>query len=86
MIKLPEHEASHGNVFADAGLPNAGDQLLKARLISRIQDLIEARHLSQAKAAKLMGFAQPDLSNILRGRFRGYCSDQETPGAAQSSL
>jgi predicted XRE-type DNA-binding protein len=72
----PEHELGRGNVFADAGLPNAEDHLLKAKLVSRIEDLIEERHLSQTKAAKLMGLAQPDLSNILRGRFRGYSAER----------
>ncbi len=69
---LPDHEISGGNPFADAGVENADEQLLKARLVSRIQDRIDERELSQTEAAKLMGLAQPDLSKILRGRFRGY--------------
>ena len=69
---LPDHEISDGNLFADAGVENADEQLLKARLVSRIQDRIDERELSQTEAAKLMGLAQPDLSKILRGRFRGY--------------
>ena len=40
--------------------------------MSRLQDVIADRKLSQAKAAALLGIAQPDLSNVLRGRFRGY--------------
>ncbi len=74
--KLPDHEVSCGNVFADAGLPAADDHLLKARLVSRIEDLMQERKLSQTQAAKLMGLAQPDLSNILRGRFRGYSAER----------
>jgi Helix-turn-helix domain len=31
-----------------------------------------ALYLAQEGSAQLMGIAQPDLSNILRGRFRGY--------------
>ncbi len=69
---LPGHEISGGNLFAAAGVENADEQLLKARLVSRIQDRIDERELSQTEAAKLMGLAQPDLSKILRGRFRGY--------------
>lgn len=71
-MKLPQHERSEGNVFADAGVENSGEHLLKARLVSRIQDILTDSKLSQIKAARLMGLAQPDLSNILRGRFRGY--------------
>ena len=73
---LPDHEISGGNLFADAGVENADEQLLKARLVSRIQDRIDERELSQTEAAKLMGLAQPDLSKILRGRFRGYSVDR----------
>ncbi len=68
----PDHEVSSSNLFADSGLENADEHLLKARLVSRIQDRIDERQLSQTEAAKQMGLAQPDLSNILRGRFRGY--------------
>ena len=70
--ELPEHEVSSGNVFADIGRPDPEAQLLKAQLVSRIQRIIDARRLTQVRAAQLMGIAQPDLSNILRGRFRGY--------------
>jgi len=69
---LLDHEISGGNLFGDAGVENADEQLLKARLVSRIQDRIDERELSQTEVAKLMGLAQPDLSEILRGRFRGY--------------
>ena len=69
---LPGHEIGGGNLFADTGVEQADEHLLKARLVSRIQDRIDERKLSQTGAAKLMRLTQPDLSNILRGRFRGY--------------
>ncbi len=34
--------------------------------------LIEARKLTQTAAAKRIGIGQPDLSNVLRGRYHGY--------------
>ena len=80
--KLPKHQKSCGNVFADAGMENADEHLLKAKLVSRIQDRIDERKLSQTKAAKLMGIAQPDLSNILHGRFRGYSVERLMRGLA----
>jgi predicted XRE-type DNA-binding protein len=64
---------SSGNVFADAGLPDADTHLVKAELVSRLDEIIRERGLSQREAARVLGIAQPDLSNILRGRFRG-CS------------
>jgi predicted XRE-type DNA-binding protein len=62
-----------GNVFADLGLPDAGEHLLKAGIVVELKRLIEARGLTQTAAAALIGIAQPDLSNLLRGQFRG-CS------------
>jgi predicted XRE-type DNA-binding protein len=70
--RLPDHEVGSGNVFADIGRPDPETHLLKAQLVSRLQDVLAERKLSQVKAAALLGIAQPDLSNILRGRFRGY--------------
>ena len=70
--ELPEHTVGSGNVFADAGLRDAEVHLLKAQLVSRLDDILRARGLTQSAAAKLLGAAQPDLSNVLRGRFRGY--------------
>ena len=69
---LPAFEVGSGNIFADIGLPNAEEHLLKAGLVVRLGQLIKARKLTQTAAAKLLGVKQPDLSNILRGRFRGY--------------
>lgn len=58
------------NVFADLGFPNPDTHLLKAQLMSRVQDTIEDRKLTQTEAARLTGVSQPDLSRMLRGHFR----------------
>ena len=68
---IPEHEVGSGNVFADIGRPDAETQLLKAGARQPPADIITERKLSQVKAAAILGIAQPDLSNILHGRFRG---------------
>jgi predicted XRE-type DNA-binding protein len=68
----PEFEIGSGNIFADIGLPNPEEHLLKAQLVVQLGLLIKARKLTQTAAAKRLGVKQPDLSNILRGRFRGY--------------
>lgn len=61
-----------GNVFADLGLPNPEERLVKARLAMAISDAIDARTLNQTDAAALVGLKQPDISNIGRGRLRDY--------------
>jgi len=56
------------NVFEDLELPDAKELFMKANLAVAIHREIKARGLKQVEAAKLMGIAQPDVSNILRGR------------------
>jgi predicted XRE-type DNA-binding protein len=67
-----EQEPSSGNVFADLGLPDADEHLVKAGLMIRIARVIRQRGLTQTAAAKLMGIDQPKVSAMLAGQFRGY--------------
>ena len=60
--------ASSGNVFADLGLEDADELLVKAELVRRIGSIIRHRHLTQVEAAKLLGIDQPKISALLRGR------------------
>lgn len=66
-----EIEQSSGNVFADIGLLNAEEMLVKARLSTKISEIIKHRHLTQSEAADIVGLPQPKLSGMLRGQFRG---------------
>ena len=71
MRKVEIHEAGD-NIFADLGLPDAEELRLKSQIVIALRRLVEERKLTQTKAAEVIGIAQPDLSNILRGKFRGY--------------
>jgi predicted XRE-type DNA-binding protein len=64
-------EASTGNVYADLGYADAPAMLVKAQLAQRISAIIARRKLTQREAADIVGIAQPKLSTILRGQFRG---------------
>jgi len=66
-----EVEISSGNVYADIGLPDAEEMLVKAQLAQKIGELVQNRRLTQAAAAKLFGMTQPKVSALLRGQFRG---------------
>ena len=57
-----------GNIFADLGLPNADQELMKARLTLQIARLIKDRGLTQVQAAKILGIQQPHVSTLLRNR------------------
>ena len=69
-------QQSSGNVFADLGIADAADHLLKAGLASKLAAIVRANGLTQTDAAKLTGISQPDLSRILRGRFRDISADR----------
>ena len=70
--KALEIEPGSGNVFADLALGDAGEHLIKAGLVVKIDRTIRQRHLTQAEAAQLMGIDQPKVSAMLAGQFRGY--------------
>jgi predicted XRE-type DNA-binding protein len=74
--KRPVHEVGSGNIFADLGLPDAEEMLLKSQIVVQLHWLIKAHKLTQTEAAKRIGIGQPDLSNVLRGRFRGYSAER----------
>ncbi len=65
-------EESGGNVFADLGLPDPEERLAKADLAIAIVRQIESGGVTLAQAAELLGVAQPDVSNLRRGRLAGY--------------
>ena len=70
--KALEQESSSGNVFADLGLADAEEHLIKAGLVVKIGRIIRQRELTQAAAAQFMGIDQPKVSAMLAGHFRGY--------------
>ena len=70
--KALEMEPSSGNVFADLGLADAEQHLIKAGLVVKIGRIVRQRKLTQAVAARLMGIDQPKVSAMLAGQFRGY--------------
>ena len=61
-------QASSGNVFADLGLPNPEQELLKARLTLQIYKIVKARGLTQAQAGAVLGIKQPHVSALMRNR------------------
>ena len=65
-------QISSGNVFADLGLPNPEERLVKAELASLISSAIKQKNLTQMEAAELLGIDQPKVSALTRGRLSGF--------------
>jgi predicted XRE-type DNA-binding protein len=65
--KIPGQKSS-GNIFADLGLPNPEQELLKAQLTLQIYKIIKQRGLTQARAGAILGIKQPHVSALMRNR------------------
>lgn len=65
-------QASSGNVFADLGLANPDEMLVKAELARKIGEIITKRHMTQTEAAELLGIDQPKISALMRGKLSGF--------------
>jgi predicted XRE-type DNA-binding protein len=69
-------QSSSGNVFADIGLANADELLIKAELVRQISNLIDAKSLTQTEAAKILGIDQPKVSALLNGKLSGFSTER----------
>ena len=68
---------SSGNVFRDLGFAREEAEHLKVRadLMIRLTRLIEARQLTRAQAARLLGVTQPRISDLVRGKIDRFSVD-----------
>lgn len=67
---------SSGNVFADVGSQDAEELLLKAKLATKIAQLIEKKGWTQAQTAEHISLDQPKVSRLLRGQLSGFSADR----------
>ncbi|WP_019503819.1 helix-turn-helix domain-containing protein [Pleurocapsa sp. PCC 7319] len=72
--KQIEFEESSGNVFADLGLENSDELMIRAKIGFHVASLIE--ELKQKEAAKILGIAQPDVSHLMNGHFSRFTTDK----------
>ena len=61
-----------GNVFADLGFPDAAERQVRLRLAYALNQVLEARKLSQAAAAEALGVTQPSLSALRQYRLADF--------------
>ncbi len=71
-----EVQHGSGNVFADLGLPNARELLLKAKLLSELNATIDRMKPTQRAVAKRLGIDQPKVSALRNGKLGGFSADR----------
>lgn len=69
------HDSS-GNVFADMGMREPEGRLARAELARTIRKILRERGLKQAEAARLLGIAQPDVSDLVRGKLARFSMER----------
>ena len=72
-----EMTGSTSNIFRDLGFrPEEAQHLfVRSQLMLKIEKLLRARRLTQARAAKVMGVSQPRVSDLLRGKVNLFSTD-----------
>ncbi len=69
-------EPGSGNVFADLGLPDSDERQLRVQLAMRLNALLKAEGLTQAAAAKILGIAQPHVSELRNYKLNRFSSER----------
>jgi predicted XRE-type DNA-binding protein len=64
------------NPFADAGLPDADTELMKADLATEIVRILRERGLAGARAAEIAGTTEADISRIRRASLDRFTIDR----------
>ena len=76
MSKEIDIQVSSGNIFADLGLPNSDEMLMKAELVRQITEIVSQRKLNQVQAAEVLGIDQPKVSALMRGKLTGFSTER----------
>jgi predicted XRE-type DNA-binding protein len=69
-------EISSGNVFADLGLSNPEERLLKAELIRKISEIITNLNFTQVQVAEILQIDETQVSLLLKGRLSSFSTDR----------
>lgn len=69
-------DAGSGDVLVDLGFPDAGERKLRVQLAMRLNELIVARRLTQARAAELFSIPQPHVSELKHYKLSRFSSER----------
>ena len=65
-----------GNVYADLGLENADELLIRSQIGLMVFRILEDRKLKQREISDVLGIKQPDVSHLMNGHFSRFTADK----------
>lgn len=68
-LETSSYVDSSGNIFADMGLDDADELLLRSQLGYSVQQILKSRDLVQREISELLGIQQPEVSNLMQGKY-----------------
>src|SRR3954453_13787222 len=71
-----EVDVGSGDVLVDLGFPDADERKLRVELAMRLNELIAARRLTQARTAQLFGIPQPHVSELKHYKLNRFSSER----------
>jgi len=69
-------DAGSSDVIVDLGFPDADERRLRVQLAMRLNELVAARGLTQASAAKLFGIPQLHVSELKHYKLNRFSSER----------
>ena len=69
-------EEGSGNIFADLGLKDADQLLVRSQIGLHVFKILEDKKLKQREIAGVLGIAQPDVSHLMNGHVSRFTTDK----------
>ncbi|HEX4963630.1 MAG TPA: helix-turn-helix transcriptional regulator [Thermoanaerobaculia bacterium] len=69
-------DAGSGDVLVDLGFTDAGERKLRVQLAMRLNELVVARRLTQARAAQIFGIPQFHVSELKNYKLNRFPSER----------
>ena len=67
--KDSDYQVSSGNIFADMGLENADELLIRAQLGHSVRMILKKKKLKQREIAEVLGIDQSEVSKLMTGKY-----------------
>ncbi|HSX04660.1 MAG TPA: helix-turn-helix transcriptional regulator [Rhabdochlamydiaceae bacterium] len=68
-------EITEDNIFADLGLEDADEMVMRSDLMSEVVKIIRKSGLPQVEIAKILGVSAPKISALMTGKINDFSND-----------